>query len=129
DVRFQIVHERIETSRQYLDQGNACDSALGVLVLRDCRSNGQEGKARGCNCESDSLFHSPKFLLEIEIGASVIDYGNSTKGPRQQVLALMRSRPRSSVWSNVSTLSKPPRVAPRRYEVVCRVSIYGSDAL
>jgi len=33
DVGFQVFHERVEMSGQYLDQRDAGDSSLGVLVL------------------------------------------------------------------------------------------------
>jgi hypothetical protein len=39
NVRFQVVHERIEMSRQYLDQRDARDSPLGVLILCNCRGH------------------------------------------------------------------------------------------
>jgi hypothetical protein len=70
-VRFQVLHERVEMPGQYLDQSDARNAALRILVLRDCGGYRHQEKAECCNCEPECLFHSLIFLREIESRQSV----------------------------------------------------------
>src|ERR1700741_1706196 len=53
-------------SWQYLDQRDACDSPLCVLVLCGCRGDRPQGETEYRNCEPNSLLHSTSYLLEID---------------------------------------------------------------
>src|SRR5260370_42410743 len=70
DIRFQVVHERVEMSGQYLDQRDPSDSPFGVLVLCHGSGDRQQRETEYRNCEPDSLLHSTIDLLEIDAAES-----------------------------------------------------------